>query len=126
MDRMRNRGLSLIEVVMAMFLFFIAMTLVFGVFPACHLAADQGLRRSIGRQLAQEFMSAERAKPFSQVRSLGTFPVSVPVTRNGVDSVLKYQVSVSVVPGATVKEVLVEVAWEQGRSVKLEGVVVNL
>lgn len=124
--RKPSRGLSLLEVVFALGLFFMVFSFVFGVFPAAYRASAHGRNQVTAVNLAREYLSVEKTKSYDAVVSSG--PVTVPISSqlNGVTVVHNYQVNVDVteVEPDKQKTLLVTVRWgTSGSKVELETLV---
>ncbi len=124
--RMRSsRGMSLIEGVLAMFLLFVAISMVFGVFPGAHRATDLAFKYSLARELARETLAVERSKAFSAVTSVPRHPVPTSLVRNGVPVNVVLWLTVNVRPTSGLKELLVEVDWEGSHRLQMETLLVD-
>lgn len=119
------RGFSLIEGVLSMFLLFVAISMVFGVFPGAHRASDLAVKHSLARELAAETMAVQGRLEFADLRSVARHAAPAQMVRNGVTVPVDLFLTVQVTPNGLTKEVLVEVDWE-GHRVQLETIRADL
>lgn len=123
---MSMRGFSLIEGVLSMFLLFVAVSMVFGVFPGAHRASDLAVKHTLASELASETMALQGRLEFAEVRDVARHASPVEMVRDGVRVPVELFLTVDVRPNGNVKEIVVTVDWEGGHKVQLETLRVNL
>lgn len=121
-----RRGVALLlETVVGLGLFAVAIIIFFGIFTTVGRSAAQARNHSVALHLARELMERERSKDYAAVDDVGLAVVPVSATMNGVDTTMQYNTEVYVneeVAGER-KNVLVTVSWAEGavrREVQLE------
>ena len=120
----------LLEVLVGIGVFSVALLLLFGVFPATHRAETMANNLNVANGLALEYLERELAKPYDGIADSGPFPIPIVTTVNGVDTVRDFEITVSETELDLDRRRLVNVRvqWMQGeiqRRVEVEGYAVK-
>ena len=110
----RSRGESLIEILIAVFVFVTAFLMLLGVFPASNRAVARARNMNFATQVAERVMEDQVAQGYSGVTS-NTGNVTIQSINNGnnVTTVFSYSVAVTDVASLNLKDVMVQVTWNQ-------------
>jgi hypothetical protein len=117
----RRRGLSLVEITLALGLLASGFLTVLGVFPVGMSALRQSEGVVLATDLAQKELEALRALPYESLATLPVRTTSVALTASGLDVTRLFTTTVSAghepVPGR-LREIVVMVTWQDGGQVR--------
>lgn len=114
--RRRNRGLSLVELMVAMLILAVGFLAVLSIFPTAFISVHQSKNHLIGSQLAQAYMDTERAKAFNSMAGATTVDQKTVVV-NGVSHQVPFATVVTINPsgvsGINKATITVTTQWQQ-------------
>lgn len=120
--RVRNRGFSLIEVLMAMVVLAVAFLALIQIFPSAYLTVYRSKDQLVAVQLAQCFMDETRAGPYALMAASAQYDIPVESVMNDVTTSVTYHVVVDVspvspagstLPNSDLARIRVSVQWPQ-------------
>lgn len=114
--------MSLLEALVALSVFALAILLIFAFFPGAKDASMLGRHMATAQSLARELLERERALPYSDVGEVTSAAVAPPEVFNvssvvnGVQFETEFRatVTVSEIEPSKVKDILVTVVWDEG------------
>ena len=121
--RRRSRGALLLEALLGMGIFLVALLLAFGVFPNSQRAAAQARNFNLATAMARDFLDQELAKPYDSIADVAPFPQDRFFRSNSKDSAppirIRYEVEIetsplTITPPVEGKIVRTFVRWVEG------------
>jgi len=113
---MQQRGITLIETVVAATLLTLGLLVALSVLPASSMLTNRGRFRVFALSLAQSLLEDHRQRPWSSITSLPHVETPAAITMEGTGTSFQPRVEVMAVPGYTsdqLRKIRVTVDWTE-------------